>query len=337
MFKGQFWTTTLTALAATSVVGCIEPWEAGVIGVEKHFRVPVDAISVEPPTPDLETLVGEDGMAVILETAGMPRSDIEEVQGRGVSLLELQAVHGIIPLDAYDEDIEVALISAMEDSLERSARESLEGHDVVTNFDSDWSAWDTWTLDRDDPNGSLARGLVEIPITYLIVIEAESLEDMLNLKDSDLTNLDLIERVFLSEVGLRTLLPEEVEPDEGWPEFEVAQTADKQLSDPARYDECTEGQVPIDQTIGAHIEIVSLTNPDHRGVLADRESIDQGSDCSVILDADDSLNLEPFVHGPFEITVRLTLTPGENSYDLGGYMMTGVEGRMKVPSTLLDL
>lgn len=329
---------SLTWLLAPTLltVACIEPWEAGVVGIEKTFRVGVDGVSVVPPEPSLSGLLGEDGMAAILQDAGMSAAEVDRVRSYGVSFLDLADVDGVSPIAGYTDRVEASIVDTMESSLEEHARASIANHDVVTAFDSDWSAWRDWELDLEDPDRSIVEGLRHIPVTYRLEIEAESLADLVGADLGDLTDSEMLERVFLQEVGLRTLLPEEVEPDDGWPDVDVASAALEQMTDPETFDGCAEGQVAIDQTVGAHIRIVSMEDPEHHGVLADVDALESHSDCSVMLESDPSFNLEPFVNGPFRIEVELTLTPGTNAYDLGGYILPGVEGRFKVPGSFVD-
>lgn len=325
---------TLTVL--TFGTACIEPLEAGVVGVRKVFRVPVDPIAIVPPEPNLDRLVGEPGMELILRTAGMTEPQIALVQASGASLLDLEAVNTIVPLDAHLDDVEASLVGALESELEARAAESLEGSELVTAFDTDWGAWDDWQLDLEDPNGCIETALRERPVSYRIEIEASSLDELIGSEAGALGDLELLESVTLREVGLRTLLPEEVPPPEP-PGVELAAGAMKQLTDPGRIDHCVEGQPIIEQALAARITVASIADPDHGGLLAEVDEVDSRSECGFLLQSDDRVNLKPYFFEGFRLTVEITLAPGSTAFDLGGYVMPAVEGRFRIPSTLLEL
>jgi len=327
----------LTLLAALMTTACVDPWEAGVVGVRKAFRVPVDPIAVVPPEPNLDALVGEDGMEVILRTAGASDSEIALVRASGTSLLDLGSVNAIIPLDRYMGDVEASVIGAMKSALEERARESLMGGELVTNFDTDWSGWDGWKLDLDHPNESIETALQELPVIYRIEIEADSLGHLLGSDAGALTDLDVLKSITLREVGLRTLLPEEVPDHPVPPNVEVSQTIEKALTDRGRIDHCVEGQPIIEQALAARIDIRSLVDPEQHGLLAEVSEVDSRSECGFLLQSDDRMNLKPYFKAQFRLTIEITLAPGSTAFDLGGYVMPMVEGRLRIPSSLLDL
>ena len=244
---------TIAFLALLMTTACIDPWEAGVVGIRKSFRVPVEPIAVVPPDSNLDRLVGEAGMEIILRTAGMTDREIAQIEASGASLLNLQAVHAVVPLDAYVDDVEASIVGALESELETRAAESLVGSSLVTGFDTDWSAWDDWQLDLADPDGCIETALRERPVSHRIEIEARSLEELIGPDAGALGDLELLESVILREVGLRTLLPEEVPPQSPPPGVELAAGAEKQLTDRGRVDRCVEGQPIIEQTLAARI------------------------------------------------------------------------------------
>lgn len=329
-----------TLIAATTVLvttSCMDPWEAGVVGVRKAFRVPVDPIAVVPPEPDLDRLIGEDGMKLILRTAGMSEPEIAIIESSGASLLDLEAVNSIVPLAAYTADIEASVVGAMEAQLEAHAADSLVSSDLVTAFDTDWSAWDDWELDLADPEGCIELALRERPVSYRIEIEAASLDELLGAEAGSFGDLDLLRSVTLREVGLRTLLPEEIPSNPTPPGVELAAGAPKQLTDPGRIDHCVEGQPIIQQTLAARIMVASLVDPDHGGLLAEVDEVDSRSECGFLLQSDDRVNLKPYFAEGFRMTIEITLAPGSTAFDLGGYVMPVVEGRFRVPTTLLEL
>lgn len=314
--------------------GCVDPWEVGVVGVRKVFRVPVDPVAVEPPDATLEALVGEDGMVAILRTAGMPEPVVGAIAAQGLSFLDLAAVNAVAPLDDHRAAIEAALIGAMQEQVDTRARESAAHSELVTAIETDWSAWEAWDLDIERPNASISRALREVPVAFRIVVEAQSVADLVGSDLDELTDLDALKAVFVREVGLRTLHPEEVEPDDGWPNVPTADAAKSALTDPGRVDHCIDGQPTIDQTVGARIDVVSFDDPETHGTLAELSTIDSRSECGVLVMTDDQMNLKPYFEGGFRMTMELSLAVGTSAYDLGGYILSGVEGRLRIPSTL---
>jgi len=325
----------LSAISLFFAFGCVDPWQVGFMGVRKVFRVPVDAVSVAPPTADAEALLGSEGLSLVLRSAGMPEADIALIEASGASLSNLSEIDALVPLGDYVEDIEWALIGAMQTAVDDHARASLNGGDLVTSFESDWTAWEEWELDLSDPNGSIEAGLDQIPVAYRIIIEAQSVDELVGSEIDGLTDVEVLEAVFLREVGIRTLRPEEVQPDDGWPQIALANTAHKQLTDPSRVDHCAEGQPVLHRAIGASIDVRSLVDADRAAELARTEEVQSRSDCGVLVRSDDTVNLEPYFQGGFVMTVELSMTPGTTTYDLGGYIMPGVEGRFRIPGSIL--
>jgi len=309
---------------------CVDPLQVGVVGVRKVFRVPIENVSLVPPEASLAQLIGEEGMQVVLQTAGVPRGELEALRDRGISLLDLDAVDRVVPLDDYTDDIEVAVVGAMQDSLDEAARESIEDNERITDFDSDWSRWSDWQLDLADPDASISRALRSIPVTFRVGLQVESLSDLLGAESKELSEREELEIVFLREVGLWTVPFAEngAKAESGFNHDVIGRS---------RVEECSADQPRLTQTVGAHIGVVARRDPSRRGALADISEARPGTRCGLLINSNDGLDLVPFLSGGLEMSIELTLAPGEDPFDLGGYILPGVEGRFRVPNSFLDL
>lgn len=309
---------------------CVDPLQVGVVGVRKVFRVPIQTVSLVPPEASLEQLIGEEGIKVVLQTAGVPRDDLETLEDRGISFLDLDAVDQVVSLDDYAGDIGLAVVSAMKDSLDEAARGSIEDNGRVTHFDSDWSRWSEWRLDLAEPDASISEALRSIPVTYRVGLRVESLSDLVGAESEELGERDELEIAFLREVGLWTV-----------PFAEDGTKADSDFNHDAvgrsRVERCAADQPHLTQSVGARIEVVSRRDPSHRGALADVSEARPGTRCGLLIDSNDGLDLVPFLNNGFDLSIELTLAPGEDPIDLGGYILPGVEGLFQVPNSFLDL
>lgn len=344
--RNRYANLALPLLLALGAAGCADLGQVAVVEARKSFRVPVEGVEVEVPTAGLEALVAEQEIADLLVAAGATQAELDAL---GVSLYELGSVGAVIPLSPILDDLEALVVARMQAELDDGAREALDGDTM--RFESDFSAWDAWELDFADPDRSIAEALAHYPVVLRLVIEAESLSALVGDGAADdgggdaqdqvseleeLTDLGILRGLFLQEVGLRTLAPDEIEPEGGWSD-EERQAAEAALRDPARVDDCGGARPTLDPTLGARVTVQSLADPFVFATVGEVALDGADEVCGVTLEGQADANLQPYFDGGLRLVIAVEGALGVEDFWLGGYLRTGVVARLELPGSVTDL
>jgi len=343
---------TMAAVIGVAVasVGCTDLGQAGVLSARKSFRVPVEGIEVVPPAANLPGLVGDDELAAAVALVASPE-ELAALEASGTSLYDLETVSAYVPEEELRPGIEAAVILGLQRQIQEDADASI-GDDGTIVFETDFAAWEAWELDFVDPDTSIEHALFTYPIVYRITVEAESLAELLGAGDEggeggsggdapdqveDLADSDLVRRLFVRELGLRTLASDEVTPEDGWGSDEEEDAAHTALRDETRLDGCTDDQVPLDKNLYARLVVQSLDDPFLFATLGELSLTGEPGVCGILIDTDDGKNIKPFFDGGIRLTAELRMAMGGSSFHLGGYVWAGVEARVALPGSVEEL
>lgn len=338
--------TVALTLLAVAAGGCADLGQVAVVEARKSFRIPVHGVEVDVPDTGLDALVEAQEIADLLLAAGVPQTQLDAL---GVPLHELGAVDAVIPVAPILHDLEALILERVQGELDEAAREALDAEKMT--FESDFSSWEDWRLDLADPDASIDDALTHYPVILRLVIEAESLSELVGGEADagaaadaqeavseleELTELGVLRGLFLSEVGLRTLAADEVQPDAGWSDDERRAVEDA-LRDPARVATCDGDRARLDPTLGARVTVQSIEDPFVFATVGEVALEGDEDVCGVSLDGQDDANLEPYFEGGLRLVIAVEGALGVDDFWLGGYLKPAVVARLTLPGSVVDL
>jgi hypothetical protein len=302
----------------------------------------IEGVKLEPPATDVAALVPESRMESVLLDAGLTSQEIDDVRAAGIPLTDFAAIEARtdIDLQPFIDDIRTELIAALQADVESALETELQGNASLTAIETDWSAWDGWAFDLSQPSRSIEVALDDLPVRYRLVIASDSLGELLQVDDEptlrDVIESEALMSVGFREIALRSLLPDEIEPETGWPSDAERDRVAEQLRDPDPVFRCT----PSQRIFGEDIEVEMVLRPAHApeaAPLLRAVGSTVGETCGFRLDVDEGASLRSLVDRPFETTISLAVTPGSQAFHLGGYLIAVVEVRLAIPGSLSEL